>query len=497
MTYKKLSYSLGLLYFLIPSEVQAGECRNFALMVAKNKQLQKKIKSVGEALDRDAMTPQKEYELQRKELEKQAAECKTKALRDRTLVKLQALDDEYEKKIAIEELFFSIKKANLIEELVSLKIRLKSIKKRERFISEEDVNEATKLCSKIHGVNHAISYMVYKREKHPMVSKQTCNNNESDPFKKQLRAAMQLSIRCCETEHFFTQYTLENNTVKVNELLERGIDINLISVQGDPMLVLAVKHGHVEMVRLLINNGVDLELTGTDGATALFHALGKGTQELDDFVICRSIFFRNYAHVDKKYANIIMLLVGTSDSPEMIVSKMDDVSKSALLRVAVRNGYTYIVRILFALWVQQNNTAKVKELLAHGIDINLKSPTGEPMLALAIKADHLGMAKLLIDHGVDFDMQNNRGTTALHCAIGKNIPEMVWFLLESGADIDKKDWDDLTLLDTVLRGSDFFIDRALRDSNHTIAKILLSFNHEIDLAGDKDYDSIRSLIRHY
>jgi ankyrin repeat protein len=71
----------------------------------------------------------------------------------------------------------------------------------------------------------------------------------------------------------------------INQLLAFGVDINIKGNYNDLLqtpLMCAVGCGHLETVRLLIQNGASLKLTDHDGKTALDHA-----RELNQFEIVK------------------------------------------------------------------------------------------------------------------------------------------------------------------------------------------------------------------
>ena len=76
----------------------------------------------------------------------------------------------------------------------------------------------------------------------------------------------------------------------VKKLLERHInhaDLDATDANGDTALILATRHGHVEVVKLLLNmDGIDANKARTDdGRTPLYVASQKGHVEVVDRLI--------------------------------------------------------------------------------------------------------------------------------------------------------------------------------------------------------------------
>ena len=61
----------------------------------------------------------------------------------------------------------------------------------------------------------------------------------------------------------------------VRLLLEKGADIESKASNGDTTVFNAVKRGHAGVVRLLRNRGADIESATRNGNTALFNAAGE------------------------------------------------------------------------------------------------------------------------------------------------------------------------------------------------------------------------------
>ena len=62
----------------------------------------------------------------------------------------------------------------------------------------------------------------------------------------------------------------------VRLLLEFGADKDLATIEGGTALMLAAQEGHVEIARLLLDMGASKDLTTSNGTTALMLASGEG-----------------------------------------------------------------------------------------------------------------------------------------------------------------------------------------------------------------------------
>ncbi len=89
--------------------------------------------------------------------------------------------------------------------------------------------------------------------------------------------------------------------------------------------------------------------------------------------------------------------------------------------------------------VRFNNLDEVRSLLDAGVDPNVRSPTGLPLLHLAAGRQRERITALLLDRGADAAARDDRGWTAMHRVARLGSAEMVAFLAERGLSVDVTD----------------------------------------------------------
>ena len=212
-------------------------------------------------------------------------------------------------------------------------------------------------------------------------------------------------------------------TVRLFLILDQGANFNYGAGLGA-----AAYSGHLEIVRLLLGRGADINHTGGLFGTALCAAAYSGHLEVVRLLLGRGAEF-----------NLTHCLFGTA------------------LRAAAQNGNLETVRLLLDRGADVNLTDGictalgaassaykgrleiVRLLLDRGADVNLTSGIYGTALGAAAREGDLGTVKLLLDRGADVNLTGGR-CTALCAAINayKSRPKLkiVTLLLDRGADIN-------------------------------------------------------------
>ncbi|CAL1170589.1 unnamed protein product [Cladocopium goreaui] len=109
------------------------------------------------------------------------------------------------------------------------------------------------------------------------------------------------------------------------------------------------------------------------------------------------------------------------------------------------------------------DTAKVKELVEKGADIDAEDAYGWTAVRYAVRNRQLDSVKALLDLGADVNRPSKTGRTPLMSAAGNGLEEMCALLVEQGdADIMAQDDGGKTAYDLAMRGGPFGSDK-IRD----------------------------------
>jgi len=271
-------------------------------------------------------------------------------------------------------------------------------------------------------------------------------------------------------------------------------------------LLLAADKGHGEIVRLLLERGVDTEARDVTGRTVLHIAAAGANEEIVRLLLVHGANKETVLNPNSipnpinsvpnpinYYFGDTTLHVAAKLGHEAIVRLLLEhganiKAKSSLermaLHLAAENGHEAVVRLLLErganteartkdlnepkalhLVVERGHQKLVKLLLEHGANINAMIASGETALHLAAKYGHEEIIRLLLVHGADKEAKPNANfynsnanlykpevniynpaCTALHVAAISGHEAIVRLLLENGANIEAKTIDGQTAL---------------------------------------------------
>jgi ankyrin repeat protein len=173
----------------------------------------------------------------------------------------------------------------------------------------------------------------------------------------------------------------------VKLLLEAGADINHQDDYRDTALMYAVRGSSAELVELLVRNGADPLLPNIHGHTPVQMAG-------DDETIIQALRRARPAKVD-----------------------------GSTLVAAAKSGMAEVVR----------------QALDAGVDINSEDEYGSPALLVAAQSGFPDIVRMLLEHGAKANTATkDGGETALTAAICGHNPEVVRLLIAAGADVNQR-----------------------------------------------------------
>lgn len=218
------------------------------------------------------------------------------------------------------------------------------------------------------------------------------------------------------------------NKYSLQSLIDNGVDVNYQCTKyKDTSLIIAADYGHIEVVKLLLNNNANITLQDTGGFTALIWAAVRNHENIVQYILGACTHIQGYNNTQDKYGqtaltrasskgfnNIVNILLNNKGVDINIV---DIANESALIKAA-----------------SQNHIKIVKYLLTKGseLNVNIKDKYGKTALIRAAHEGHYEIIDLLLSEGfnIDVNARDKYGKTALIRAALKGHVEVVKSLVK-------------------------------------------------------------------
>ena len=231
-------------------------------------------------------------------------------------------------------------------------------------------------------------------------------------------------------------YLAEHGLISVLKLLlDNGADVNDEDRLQRTPLWWAASSGQRETVMMLIDRGADLDKSPQHRDLLLISA-ETGCEGLARLLLDRGVP-PNVQDTNGRTALSWVAAEGHEVTVTLLLNKNanvnieDDFGRSPLSRAAAR-GHDMIVMLL----------------LDRGSDINSKDHSGRTPLSWAARRGHETVVTLFLDQKADVNLRDEYGQTPLSCAAKYGHETIITLLLKRGADINLKDkhgWTPLLL----------------------------------------------------
>lgn len=270
-------------------------------------------------------------------------------------------------------------------------------------------------------------------------------------------------------------YANEGIVPMVSLLLEFGADVELTNSQGCTALSLASAKGHCDVVRQLIAAGASPGHADTAGFCPLVHAARNGCLNVVGYLLACDWIIKTPEDVELTEAAQQALVAAAGqghteiveyllDMAEVNADVRDTITGETALTVAAANGCHAVCSALInrganisttnkkelaplLLAVKEGHWAVAERLIQSYAAIEQCDNTGRSPLMIASSEGHLGLIELLLDRGADINKEDREGLTPLCWACLRGKLQVSQSLIERGATINHTDKTGRTPLD--------------------------------------------------
>jgi ankyrin repeat protein len=238
----------------------------------------------------------------------------------------------------------------------------------------------------------------------------------------------------------------------VRMLLEAGADINQRDANEITPLIIAITNNHPDVARDLIDRGADIKAVDWYGRTALWAAVETRNMDVDNATFVNSI--------DRApFLDLIQVLLERGADPNVRTKEVPPIRREFLRITGSLAWVDFTGQTPFLTASLAGDLTVMKLLLKHNADPNIPTFAGTTALMAAAGVNWvvdqtydegqpalLDAVKLCVELGMDISAVNSMGLTALHGAANRGSEDIIRYLVQQGAKIDAKDAEGRTPL---------------------------------------------------
>ncbi|KAK4076779.1 uncharacterized protein Triagg1_4382 [Trichoderma aggressivum f. europaeum] len=229
---------------------------------------------------------------------------------------------------------------------------------------------------------------------------------------------------------------LENMEL-VKLLVENGADVNQkIDYERTPVYMATYKN-HVEIVRYLLSHNADPNITWSNGITPLWHAARQGYSEIVRLLIEAKADI--HARNDEYGWTALHTVFDSTETVRVLLEYGADINKMDK-REATPLG----------LGINSNQVNAVKMMLSESkIEPNWSIPSTQRAIRRAVRDGYTDIVSSVLEAGANVDLVDDDNTQLAFWAMSRNDDNMIRTLIEFGADLSHKDKDGDTALHNI------------------------------------------------
>ncbi|XP_056429810.1 ankyrin repeat domain-containing protein 26 isoform X2 [Hyla sarda] len=218
----------------------------------------------------------------------------------------------------------------------------------------------------------------------------------------------------------FHRAASSGDVAKTRQLLHKQ-DINQLDKENRTPLHLACANGHLDVVKLLVENKAKLNVCDTANRTPLMKAIQCQHES------CATLLLEHQADPNVVDVNEYAALHLAALIPSMSIA-VQLLEHGANINAINKDGCTPLI-----LSVTENHQEMVELLIKEGADINSRDSNGRTSLMIAASNGHIGLVKYLLQNSADSSIKDLTGWTADDYAVNDGHHACSQLIFEHGS----------------------------------------------------------------
>lgn len=249
----------------------------------------------------------------------------------------------------------------------------------------------------------------------------------------------EINVRDVHGQSLLHKAVYQNNLDLIKKLIDIGIDVNAQDIDGSTALHVASYEYGSDVIQCLLDAGADVKIFNRFRQTPILSAI------LGDNLEAIQLLLNAGSSLDEQDWDGDTALSCAIGNPDLLQFLLDAGANPNLCDYKKRTALHYAIKY--------NCKDDTKILIDAGADINSKDINNRTPLNYAIYINSLKLVRLLIGSGADVDVKDIHGQYLLHKAVQRTTDtEIITELLNAGVVVNVQDYMNFTPLHYAVHG---------------------------------------------
>jgi len=214
----------------------------------------------------------------------------------------------------------------------------------------------------------------------------------------------------------------------VRLLINSGVDLERKDKHNNTPLICAIRTGNLDILKELVNAGVNLHVKNDKGFTPLMYAVKKKNISIIHYLLTQDIDINER---DEDGFTVLMHAIAAPNYSMEVIEYLVDHGADINIK-----SNKLVTPLLLA--AKNNDIEVARYLVGREANVNDKDNAGYNSLMYAVLNHNIAFITLLIKNGIKINERNCKEYTALMIASENGYFNIVKYLVEHGADISLK-----------------------------------------------------------